>query len=55
MTYPAPDHCIREADHGCGCSTCVAWRKALAAFRAVRDAARRGAPIQQTCDLRSAS
>lgn len=51
MIHLAPDHCRRVALTGCGCRHCEAWRKALAEFRAERDAERRGDPIQTTLDL----
>jgi hypothetical protein len=34
MSHPGADHCIRVARHGCGCKHCIAWRKALAEWRA---------------------
>jgi hypothetical protein len=51
MTHPAAIHCSRAALAGCGCKHCDAWRKALAAHRAERDAMRRGEPVQTALDL----
>lgn len=47
----APGHCRRTARYGCGCKHCEAWRKALAEFRAERDAERAGEPVQPRLDL----